>query len=108
MTDPAVTSGMATVDALAALPLPETLSGQQRDGHICVWGGEALTSSTAVDLGSRPGEGGRVFPRACPRCTSLKGQEALYAHAADREACDGTEHCPTCRALYRVIRLGRR
>jgi hypothetical protein len=95
-----------TVDVLAALPVPAVLSEQQRDGHICVWGGESLTTATAIDLGSRK-VGDRVaFLRACRADVSLAAQEALYSHVKDREACSGTEDCGTCRGLYRVIRLG--
>ncbi|MEU9670427.1 hypothetical protein AB0E25_33605 [Streptomyces bobili] len=105
---PAVSSGVATVDVLAALPVPADLSDAQRDGHICVWGGESLTPATAIDLGPRRVDGEMASPRACKADVSRAAQEALYAHVKDIERCTGTETCGTCRGLYRVIRLGQR
>lgn len=106
--DPAVSSGVATVDVLAALPVPAVLSDAQRDGHICVWGGESLTTATAVPLGPRKVDGEMAPLRACRADVSRAAQEALFVHVKDTDRCTGTEDCGTCRGLYRVIRLGLR
>lgn len=106
--DPAVSSGVATVDVLAALPVPAVLSDAQRDGHICVWGGESLTTATAINLGLRKIGDRTAFPRACRADVSRAAQQALFVHVKDTDRCTGTEDCRTCRGLYRVIRLGLR
>ncbi|MEU0671948.1 hypothetical protein ABZ330_03495 [Streptomyces sp. NPDC006172] len=111
MTEPLVTSRMATVDALALLPLPAPLSDAQREGHVCVWGGEALAPGTAVDLGSRRLDGRLMFPRACRSCVSRVAMGALFDHCTGDTACktcQATPECDTGRALNRVIRLGHR
>lgn len=107
--EPTVTSGMATVDAIALLPLPalSNLSEPQLTGHVCVWGGEALTPETAVDLGKRKLDARTVFPRGCLRCVERAAVGVLFGHSAGCEDCDAGQ-CDTGRALNRVIRLGRR
>lgn len=107
MTDPAVTSGMATVDALALLPIPDRLSDAQRAGHVCVWGGETLIPETAVNLGSRKMAGGIAFLQGCRRCVEQAAIGVLFDHTTDCLACK-TEPCQTGRALTRVIKLGQR
>lgn len=111
-----VQTGMATVDALALLPLPAHLSGHQLDGHVCVWGGEALTTDSAVDLGSRRIGDRMAFPRACGSCTARAAQGVLFDHTGDCPDCSTPApqetapalECATARALYRVIRQGQR
>ncbi|MFJ6985079.1 MULTISPECIES: hypothetical protein [unclassified Streptomyces] len=96
--------GTATVDAVALLPLPTTLSGHQLDGHVCVWGGEALSPETAAELGQRRVDGRTAFPRACRTCLGRAAQGALFDHSTDCSTCQGPSPCDTGRALYRVIR----
>lgn len=111
-----VQAGMATVDVLALLPIPARLSRPQLDGHVCVWGGEALTPTTAVDLGSRRIGDRMAFPRACTTCTTRTAQGVLFDHTGDCTACatpikQDTDPISTCdlgRALARIIRQGRR
>lgn len=108
---PAVSSGVATVDVLASLPVPADLSDGQRDGHICVWGGEALTSATAIALGSRKLDGAIAFLRSCRSCVSRAAMGALFDHSTGAEACkqcQGDPYCEMGRALARTIRLGQR
>ncbi|WP_460067416.1 hypothetical protein [Streptomyces sp. YKOK-I1] len=105
--DPAVSSGKPTYEALALLPLPESLSAPQREGYVCVWGGEALSTSMAVDLGSRMVGDTRVFPRACRTCVGRAAMSALFDHASGPDACPeckSTPDCDTGRALNRLIR----
>jgi hypothetical protein len=101
--------GMSTPDAIALLPLPARLSDPQRDGHICVYGGEALTTQTAIDLGSRRVDDRLVSPRACRTCVAHIATGVLHDHAVDCKDCarDTEPVCPVSRALYRVVRLGR-
>jgi hypothetical protein len=107
--DQTVRSGMPTQEALALLPLPAQLSDPQRNGHVCVWGGEALTTETAIDLGSRKVEDRLVFPRACRTCVARAATGVLFDHADGCDDCarDTEPACPVSRALYRVVRLGR-
>lgn len=104
----AVTSGMPTHEALALLPIPTKLSGPQQEGHVCVWGGEALTAETAINLGSRKLNGRTVFPRGCATCVANTALGFLFDHTADCNDCNDTAGCDTGRAMNRVIRLGRR
>lgn len=102
--------GPSTVDVLALLPIPASLSDAQRAGHVCVWGGEALVAETAVDLGSRKLDGDIAFPRACRSCVSRAATGALFDHSTGAEACKQCQGdpCEMGRALARVIRLGLR
>lgn len=103
-------SGMPNHEALALLPLPNRLSTRQREGHVCVWGGEALTTETAVDLGSRKQDGHTMFPRACHPCIGKEALRALTDHNLGPTACNtcATSMCDTGRALNRLIRIGHR
>lgn len=101
-------SGPPTHETLALLPIPETLSGPQRDGHVCVWGGEALTTDTAIDLGSRRIGDRMGFPRGCRTCVERAAIGVLFDHTGDCDDCTGDTVCETGRALNRVVRLGRR
>ncbi|MFG3104385.1 hypothetical protein ACGFZL_28255 [Streptomyces sp. NPDC048182] len=92
-----------------ALPPFETLTPDQRRGAVCVWGDEQLHADTAVDLGERTGEAGRWWPRACRRHAGAQAHRALFEHAPMCEQCtDAPELCETIRALYRLVREGRR
>lgn len=103
-----VISGMPNYEALARLPIPETLSGPQREGYVCVWGGEALDAVTAVDLGSRlDDDGRRIFPRACRADVRKAAMGALFDHSTGPDACEECRTEPICetgRALNRLIR----
>lgn len=103
-------SGMPNHEALTLLPLPVQLSTRQREGHVCVWGGEALTTETAVDLGSRKLDDRMVFPRACHPCIGKQALRALTDHNLGPQACAtcATGMCDTSRALNRLIRIGHR
>lgn len=101
-------SGPPTHEAIAQLPIPATLSGPQRDGRVCVWGGEALTSETAIDLGSRRIGDRMAFPRGCRDCVSKAALGALFDHTTDCRDCDTDTTCETGRTLNRIIRLGQR
>lgn len=104
-----VAVGMPTPDALALLPIPETLSDAQRDGHVCVWGGETLTANTAIDLGSRKADDRLIFPRACRRDTGTAAWHLLLDHSSKCEQCvDNAANCELGRALLRLMREGRR
>lgn len=88
---------------LDLLPLDLTgLSGPQRRGAICVWGGESL-GADAVSLGKRLRGEVAVFPRACPSCVADQAAEAAGAHAAICESCvDNPMGCETVGALRRL------
>lgn len=98
--------GVPTPDAYRLLPIPEALAGPHLDGHVCVWGGETLTSRTAVDLGSRRINGRLAFPRACRGCTARAAMRALQLHGRGCADCDGD--CAVGRALGRIIRAATR
>ncbi|MDX2550084.1 hypothetical protein [Streptomyces stelliscabiei] len=92
-----------TQPPLSLLPLDLVgLSGPQRRGAICVWGGESL-GVDAVNLGDHRLDGTKVFPRACPRCVADQAAETAGAHAAICESCvDNPMGCETVRALRRL------
>lgn len=104
----AVTSGMPTHEALALLPIPGRLSEQQREGRVCVYDGDVLTTETAVDLGTRKdAEGHAIFPRACRTAASHAAAGALFDHTSGPDACPDCQENPICdlgRALNRIIR----
>ncbi|MEU6535496.1 hypothetical protein [Streptomyces sp. NPDC047000] len=106
--DQTVRIGVPTHEVLAGLPIPARLSDSQQQGHVCVWGGEALTSETAVDLGSRKVDGGgMIFPRSCRVCLGHAALNALWVHASGPGACPECQVSPDCttgRALNRLIR----
>lgn len=106
-----VATGMPNHEALALLPLPDLLSDVQKDGHVCVWGGEALTAATAVMLGSREIDGRTVSPRACRSCVSQAALGFLFDHATGPNACPDCQEVPACdlgQALNRLIRKATR
>jgi hypothetical protein len=109
--EPAVTSGMSIHEALALLPLPERLSDVQREGRVCVFGGEELVTATAVRLGDRERHGRMIFPRACRTCVRNEALDLLSIHCLGPNACPDCQEGPICEigaALNRVIKLGRR
>ncbi|GHA14735.1 hypothetical protein ACFOOM_10950 [Streptomyces echinoruber] len=103
-------------DVLAVLTLPslDRLTEEQVRGGCCVWGGEPLSTATAVDLGPRTGrrlgQPFQWFPRADRRCLARAAQQALYDHHVPR--CAGCETvrggCAVHRALCRLVREGQR
>jgi hypothetical protein len=109
--DQTVQIGIPTHDVLASLPIPDRLSGAQSEGHVCVWGGESLTSQTAVVLGSRKADGGMIFPRSCHVCLGRAAMDALVAHASGPGGCPECQVSSDCdmgRALNRIIRQAHR
>lgn len=112
--EPAVASGMSTPDALLLLPLPslDGLVERQLRGYVCVWGGEELANSTAVNLGPRRKKrlGGdyQIFPRACPACVREAAVRALREHDGMCEQCtDDASVCSTRCALEELRAAGR-
>lgn len=108
---PVEVSSTATRSTLDILDLPnfDGLSELQIRGTACIWGGETLTTTVAVDLGERVTQRGgqplRWFPRACRRDVQTAALRALHEHAPDCEQCitDGMR-CDTGRTLNRIIR----
>ncbi|MFD4264014.1 hypothetical protein ACFWR9_42025 [Streptomyces sp. NPDC058534] len=103
--------------ALLALPGLEGLTDDQVRGAHCVWCKAGLTADTAVDFGERQtplsgtssAHGMRWYPRACPKCTADRAHRGLFDHAPSCEQCtDVAERCEISRALYRLVREGRR
>ena len=95
------------------LPSTKDLSEGQLRGSHCVWCDEPITTDTAVDLGERPYRRLDVrsswFPRACPKCAGEKAYRTLLDHAPLCELCvENAADCDTGRALYRLVREGRR
>lgn len=91
-----------------ALPSLADLTDEQARGVTCVWGGERLTTETAVDLGEQP-EPGRWFPRACRQCAAGRAHQGLFAHGSTcRDCADDAAACPVGRGLYRLVRECRR
>lgn len=93
--------------AILNLPPFNSLSAQQVRGTICVWGGESLANSPAVDLGTRTfnrlGTPVNWYPRACPACTRAAAQVALGEHVGMCEQCvDDSSHCTERHALRQL------
>ncbi|MFI6356983.1 hypothetical protein ACIBJF_30985 [Streptomyces sp. NPDC050743] len=91
------------VDLLPLILLPplEVLSDARARGAECVWGGEPLSTATAIDLGERDTDGEHWFPRACRRCTLHAVHTARNAHPGRCEQCvDDASLCETRRALH--------
>lgn len=103
------------VDARTLLPIPavEHMTERQLRGYVCVWGGEELVNSTAVNLGPRTKKrlGGtyRIFPRACPACAREAAIRAVREHRGTCEQCtDDASLCDTLRALDGLRQEGER
>ncbi|MET8765451.1 hypothetical protein [Streptomyces sp. NPDC004658] len=90
-------------ELLPLIPLPplETLSDARARGAECVWGGESLSTATAIDLGERETDGGHWFPRACRPCARQAVLAARNQHPGLCEQCaDDARRCETRRALH--------
>ncbi|MER6065088.1 hypothetical protein ABT167_28770 [Streptomyces sp. NPDC001792] len=86
---------------LILLPPLDVLPDARARGAECVWGGEPLSTATAVDLGERETDGGHWFPRACRPCTRRAVLAARNAHPGLCEQCtDDATICETRRALH--------
>ncbi|AYN43432.1 hypothetical protein D9753_02310 [Streptomyces dangxiongensis] len=95
-----------TVALLAHIPLPplDLLSDARARGAQCIWGGEPLTTATAIDLGERVTNDAHWFPRACLRCTRSAVRAARNSHPGQCEQCvDGTALCETRHALHDLL-----
>lgn len=102
------------VDARTLLPIPslDDLVEQQVRGYTCVWGGEALANTTAVNLGPRVKKrlGGtyQISPRACRACVRKQAGRVLEVHRGSCEQCtDDATLCETRTALEQLAREGR-
>ncbi|MFI5473242.1 hypothetical protein ACIA6D_23750 [Streptomyces cacaoi] len=109
--EPAVTTGMANHEALALLPIPARMSDAQRDGHVCIYGGEAITRGASTQLGSRKVGGRTIFPQVCHPCLQKVAMGALFDHSTGPNGCPECRTEPACelgRALNRIIRKATR
>jgi hypothetical protein len=90
-------------ELLPLIPLPplEVLSDARARGAECVWGGEPLSTATAIDLGEREEtDGGHWFPRACRPCARRAVLVARNEHPGLCEQCaDDSIICKTLRSL---------
>ncbi|GAA5050600.1 hypothetical protein [Streptomyces similanensis] len=109
---PAALRGLtAAVLEVLRLPTRESVTDSQARGADCVWCARGpLNAETAVDLGEQHDETGPGwFPRACRECAAKRAHEGLFAHTPACERCVGEAAlCPVGRALYRLVREGRR
>ncbi|MEV6806585.1 hypothetical protein [Streptomyces sp. NPDC051132] len=81
------------VDFVPHVPLPrlELLSDARTRGAECVWGGEVLTTDTAIDLNERVTDSGaHWFPRACRGCL----RSAVHATRGRHPATARTARAP--------------
>lgn len=101
-----VPPALVPVLGLPPLLLAKVTTDQVR-GAVCVWGTERLTGETAVDLGKQTGAMGSWFPRACRRCAADRAHRALFVHAPGCADCYSGD-CEITRALYRLVKAGRR
>ncbi|MEV0304282.1 hypothetical protein [Streptomyces prasinus] len=93
------------VNLLPLIPLPalEDLPDARARGAECVWGGEPLSTATAMDLGERLSPNGRaLFLRSCRHCTV---QAVLAAHKYHRYRCEQCVDDPTLCDTLRGLRL---
>ncbi|MEU8472681.1 hypothetical protein AB0F30_33185 [Streptomyces sp. NPDC029006] len=90
-------------DLLPLIPLPdlEALPDARARGAHCVWGGELLSTATAVDLGERPSpHGTTLFLRGCRQCSLRAVLTAYNTHPRRCEQCaDESAICKTLRGL---------
>ncbi|GAA4816057.1 hypothetical protein [Streptomyces ziwulingensis] len=100
----------AEVLEILALPPRDAVNADQARGATCVWGPEALTIETAVDLGEQQDPmGGHWFPRACGPHVGERAHHGLLAHSSLCEQCgEDRSLCPTGHTLYRLVREHRR
>ncbi|WP_330339436.1 hypothetical protein [Streptomyces sp. NBC_00557] len=86
---------------LIQLPPLEVLPDARARGAECVWGGEPLSTATAVDLGERKDDGVHWFPRACRPCTRRAVLAARNNHPGSCEQCaEDASRCETRHALH--------
>ncbi|MEU8688824.1 hypothetical protein [Streptomyces sp. NPDC048665] len=93
------------------LPELDAITEDQAAGRACIWGAERLTLETAVDLGERQGDDGRLFPRACRKCTARRAHRAMLDHGSQCPLCASEATAADCvvgRGLYRLQRECRR
>ncbi|AOR29786.1 hypothetical protein BFF78_00580 [Streptomyces fodineus] len=101
MTAKALVDIPADLLPLILLPPLEVLPDARARGAECVWGGEPLSTATAIDLGERKTDGGHWFPRACRTCTRRAVLAARTSHPGMCEQCtDDATLCETRRALH--------
>jgi hypothetical protein len=101
-----------TIDTLALLTIPrlDSLTEEQVRGITCIWDGVRLTSSIAVDVGSRKaqraGQPVSWYPRACRSCVGVAALAQLGIHSVDCPTCQAGEDtpCGTGSALSRLVR----
>ncbi|MEU0253290.1 hypothetical protein ABZ299_12440 [Streptomyces sp. NPDC006184] len=90
-------------DLLPLIPLPDlhVLPDARARGAECVWGGELLSTATAVDLGERPSpHGTTLFLRGCRLCTLRAVLTTHNSHPRKCEQCaDESAICKTLRGL---------
>ncbi|MFH9673397.1 hypothetical protein ACH4L5_14180 [Streptomyces sp. NPDC017405] len=95
------------VDFVPHVPLPrlELLADVRTRGAECVWGGEPLTTDTAIDLNERVTDSGaHWFPRACRRCLRSAVHAARGRHPGDCPDSKGTSGpCETRHALHELL-----
>ncbi|GAA3967519.1 hypothetical protein GCM10022384_18730 [Streptomyces marokkonensis] len=105
-----------------ALPGLKKLTDDQVRGADCVWCRASLTADMAVDFGEQTSPapwstsriGMRWYPRACPACTGQVAHRGLLDHAPGCEDCkrepepSEANPCPINRALYQLVKDGRR
>ncbi len=97
------------LDVLAVLGLPpfdELTADRVRVPSACgVMNSRPTPRSTSA---SRPAPR-HWWPRACRKHAGERAHRGLFVHASSCEQCvDAAEHCETSRALYRLVREGRR
>jgi hypothetical protein len=105
----------AAVLALLLLPDLGGLTDGQPRGRDCAWCGKGpLTAESAFDFGEQGSPAGTItrvrwYPRGCRSCTAERAHSALFVHAPTCEQCaDEGGLCEITRALYRLVRDGRR
>ncbi|MGW2426550.1 hypothetical protein ACWC0C_46650 [Streptomyces sp. NPDC001709] len=90
-------------DLLPLIPVPplDVLPEARARGAECVWGGEPLSTATAIDLGERRENGTTLFLRGCRSCTRRAVLAARNSHPGMCEQCtDDATICETRRALH--------
>ncbi|MYW14670.1 hypothetical protein GT039_03450 [Streptomyces sp. SID2955] len=89
---------------LPALEFPDlgALLAERARGAECLWGGEPLSTATALDLGEHPSpHGTTLFLRGCRACT-LRAVLAAYRHHPG--TCEQCTDDPTLCELQRGLR----
>lgn len=96
--------------ALPMLPLPQVLglTDEQRRGAVCVWCSTPLTAETARDLGERPADGTRIWPRGCTPCVCAEARRVISIHARSCRTCHAGKRCADRDALHALALEDRR